>query len=94
MEIKILGTGCSKCKALEEATRKAVTEMNLDVQITKIEDITEILNYGIMTTPALVVDGKVVLKGRVASVEEIKKIFTSRILLRKSSYYWLVHVLP
>ena len=74
MDIKILGTGCSKCKALEEATRKAVAEMNVDAQITKIEDITEILNYGIMTTPALVIDGKIVRKGRVASVEEIKKI--------------------
>jgi small redox-active disulfide protein 2 len=74
MDIKILGTGCSKCKALEEATRKAVAEMNVDAQITKIEDITEILNYGIMTTPALVIDEKIVLKGRVASVEEIKKI--------------------
>ncbi|MDD4256984.1 MAG: thioredoxin family protein [Bacteroidales bacterium] len=74
MDIKILGTGCSKCKALEEATRKAVAEMNVDAQITKIEDITEILNYGIMTTPALVIDGKIVLKGRVATVEEIKKI--------------------
>ena len=74
MDIKILGTGCSKCKALEEATRKAVAEMNVDAQITKIEDITEILNYGIMTSPALVIDGKIVLKGRVASVEEIKKI--------------------
>lgn len=74
MDIKILGTGCSKCKALEEATRKAVAEMNVDAQITKIEDITEILNYGIMTTPALVIDGRIVLKGRVATVEEIKKI--------------------
>ena len=74
MDVKILGTGCSKCKALEEATRKAVAEMNVDAQITKIEDITEILNFGIMTTPALVIDGKIVLKGRVATVEEIKKI--------------------
>ncbi|HRW95110.1 MAG TPA: thioredoxin family protein [Bacteroidales bacterium] len=73
MEIKILGTGCPSCKALEEATRKAVTEMEIDAQITKVEDMAEILNYGIMTTPALVVDGKIVLKGRVASVEEIKK---------------------
>ncbi len=73
MEIKILGTGCPSCKALEEATRKAVTEMELDARITKVEDMAEILNYGIMTTPALVVDGKIVLKGRVASVEEIKK---------------------
>ena len=74
MEIKILGTGCPSCKALEEAARKAVMEMNLDAQIIKVEDMAEILNFGIMTTPALVVDGKIALKGRVASVEEIKKL--------------------
>jgi small redox-active disulfide protein 2 len=74
MEIKILGTGCPSCKALEEAARKAVTEMEIDAHITKVEDMAEILNYGIMTTPALVVNGKIVLKGRVASVEEIKKL--------------------
>ncbi|MDD4064768.1 MAG: thioredoxin family protein [Bacteroidales bacterium] len=74
MEIKVLGTGCPSCKALEEAVRKAVMEMNLEAKIIKVEDMAEILNYGIMTTPALVVDGKIVLKGRVASVEEIKKI--------------------
>jgi len=74
MEIKILGTGCPSCKALEEAVRKAVMEMNLDAQIIKVEDMAEILNFGIMTTPALVVDGKIALKGRVASVEEIKKL--------------------
>ena len=74
MEIKVLGTGCPSCKALEEATRKAVTEMEIDAHITKVEDMAEILNYGIMTTPALVVDGRIVLKGRVASVKEIKKI--------------------
>ncbi len=73
MEIKILGTGCPSCRALEEAAGKAVKEMELDAHITKVEDMAEILNYGIMTTPALVVDGKIVLKGRVASVEEIKK---------------------
>ncbi len=74
MEIKVLGTGCPSCKTLEEAVRKAVMEMNLEAKIAKVEDMAEILNYGIMTTPALVVDGKIVLKGRVASVEEIKKI--------------------
>lgn len=74
MEIKVLGTGCPSCKALEEAVRKAVMEMNLEAKIIKVEDMAEILNYGIMTTPALVVDGKIVLKGRVASVEEIKKL--------------------
>ncbi len=74
MEIKVLGTGCPSCKALEEAVRKAVMEMNLEAKIIKVEDMAEILNYGIMTTPALVVDGKIVLKGRLASVEEIKKL--------------------
>ena len=69
-----MGTGCPSCKALEEAVRKAVMEMNLEAKIIKVEDMAEILNYGIMTTPALVVDGKIVLKGRVASVEEIKKL--------------------
>ena len=74
MEIKILGTGCPSCRALEDAAGKAVKEMELDAHITKVEDMAEILNYGIMTTPALVVDDKIVLKGRVASVEEIKKL--------------------
>ena len=74
MEIKILGTGCPSCRALEDSAGKAVKEMELDAHITKVEDMAEILNYGIMTTPALVVDGKIVLKGRVASVEEIKKL--------------------
>ena len=73
MEIKILGSGCPKCKKLEQSASKAVEELGLDATITKVEDIMEIMNYGIATTPAMVVDGKVVLKGRTASVEEIKK---------------------
>lgn len=73
MEIKILGTGCPKCKKLEQSASKAVEELGLDATITKVEDIMEIMNYGIATTPAMVVDGKVVLKGRTASVEEVKK---------------------
>ncbi len=73
MEIKILGSGCPKCKKLEQSASKAVEELGLDATITKVEDIMEIMNYGIATTPAIVVDGKVVLKGRTASVEEVKK---------------------
>ncbi len=76
MEIKILGTGCAKCAALEKATREVVAELNLDANVAKVDDIMEIMTYGIMTTPALVVDGKVVVKGRVPSANEIKQFLT------------------
>lgn len=76
MEIKILGTGCTKCKNLEKTTRMAVEQMNLDANITKVEDIVEIMQSGVMTTPALVADGKVIVKGRVPSIEEIKSLLT------------------
>jgi small redox-active disulfide protein 2 len=74
MDIKILGTGCPKCKALDKLIRDVVSENKIDATITKVEDIMEILKYNIMSTPALVVDGKVVVKGRVPSAEEIKQI--------------------
>jgi small redox-active disulfide protein 2 len=76
MEIKILGTGCAKCKSLERVTREVVDEMNLDATVTKVEDIVEIMAFGVMTTPALVVDGKVLVKGRVPSNTEIKQFLT------------------
>lgn len=76
MEIKILGTGCPKCKTLEKLTQDVVTKNGIDATITKVEDIIEILKYNIMTTPALVIDGKVVVKGRVPSAEEIKQMLT------------------
>jgi len=73
MEIRILGTGCSKCKTLEELTREVVEQNGIDASITKVEDIMEIMKYGVMSTPALVVNGEVVIKGRVPSAEEIKQ---------------------
>ena len=76
MEIKILGTGCPKCKALEKVTRDVVAEIGLDANVTKVEDIMDIMKYGVMTTPALVVDGKVVMKGHVPSKEEVKQLLT------------------
>ena len=76
MEIKILGTGCSKCKTLEKLTRDVVSKNGIDATITKVDDIMEIMKYSIMTTPALVIDGKVVVKGRVPSAEEIKQLLT------------------
>ncbi len=77
MEIKILGTGCSKCKTLEDITRKVVKDNGFDANITKVEDIVEIMKFNIMTTPALVVNGKVVSKGRIPSVDEIKQFLTN-----------------
>jgi len=74
MKIKILGTGCSNCKNLEKATLNALAEMNLAAEVEKVEDIQKIMAYGIMRTPALVIDEKVILNGRVPSVSELKEI--------------------
>ena len=71
MKIEILGTGCSKCKTLEEATKQAVAQSGLFAQIEKVEDIMKIMEYGVMSTPALVIDGKVLSTGKVLSVTEI-----------------------
>ena len=76
MEIKILGTGCAKCKALEKATKEAVEKTGLNATITKVEDIVEIMQFGVMTTPVLVVDGEIKVKGKVPSVEELSKLLT------------------
>ncbi len=76
MEIKILGTGCAKCKNLEKLTREAVEKSGVDAQVTKVEDIMDIMSYGILATPALVIDGKVVVKGRVPSLDEIIKLIS------------------
>jgi len=76
MEIKILGTGCSNCKNLEKATREAVAELNLDATVVKEEDIVKIMSYGIMRTPALVLDEKVLFYGRVPSVSELKEMLS------------------
>ncbi len=71
MKIEILGTGCSKCKALEEATKQAVAQSGKFAQIEKVEDIMKIMEYGVMSTPGLVIDGKVVSTGKLLSVPEI-----------------------
>jgi small redox-active disulfide protein 2 len=76
MEIKILGTGCPKCKALEKMTREAVTEMGIPAEIRKEEDIIKIMSYGIMNTPGLVINGKVVMSGRLPSSVEIKDLIS------------------
>jgi len=74
MEIIILGTGCPKCKTLEKLTRDTVQELSITASVSKEEDIVKIMNYGIMHTPGLVINGKVVLSGRVPTSKEIKEI--------------------
>jgi small redox-active disulfide protein 2 len=74
MEIKILGTGCPKCKTLEKLAREVVEKERIQADVTKVEDIMAIMNYGVMSTPALVVNEKVEIKGRVPSYEEIKQV--------------------
>jgi small redox-active disulfide protein 2 len=78
MEIKILGTGCANCKNLEKAAREAVAELNLEASVVKEEDIVKIMSYGVMRTPALVLDEKVLFYGRVPSVSEIKEILIKK----------------
>ena len=74
MKIEILGTGCSKCKTLEEVTKQAVAKIGGFHEIKKVEDIVEIMNYGVMSTPALLVDGMVKSSGKVLSVDEVIKL--------------------
>ena len=71
MKIEILGTGCSKCKALEETVKKAVAQIGGFHEVKKVEDIVEIMNYGVMSTPALVIDGVVKSTGKLLNVEDI-----------------------
>jgi small redox-active disulfide protein 2 len=76
MDIKVLGTGCAKCKTLEKVTREAAEELSLNATIEKVEDIQKIMEYGIMQTPGLVINGKVVLSGQVPKIKELKNILT------------------
>ena len=75
-KVEVLGTGCAKCNRLEANVREALKTSNLDVKIVKVEDIGEIMERGVMMTPALVVDGVVKVTGRVPDVDELKKILS------------------
>lgn len=72
-EILILGPGCAKCEKLFQNVQQAVNELNIECNIKKITDINQIISYGIMMTPGLVIDGKVVSSGRVINVQEIQE---------------------
>ncbi|MBC7246724.1 MAG: TM0996/MTH895 family glutaredoxin-like protein [Actinobacteria bacterium] len=72
MEIKVLGPGCKKCKATKEAIREVVEELGLDARVDEVTEMSEIMKYNVLTTPGVVVDGKVVCKGKVPSKKEIE----------------------
>lgn len=76
MIVKILGSGCSKCNALEQATIEALKELGQEAKVEHVTDFADIATYGVMQTPALVVDEKVVSYGRVLSKEEVKKLLS------------------
>jgi len=73
MEIKVLGTGCPKCRKVYANAQRAIADLGINVKLEKVEDIDEILRYGVMMTPAVVINGRVRASGRIASVEELKK---------------------
>lgn len=76
MRIQVLGTGCPKCKKLEEMATEAAEELNLDYSIEKVSQINEIIAMGVMSTPALAVDGRVVLSGRLPVKDELKEMLS------------------
>jgi len=78
MKIEILGSGCTKCKATEKVVRRVVDELGSEVEIVKIEDLQEIVNRGVMMTPAVIIDGEVKIVGHVPNDDEIKKLLQKR----------------
>ncbi|MEM2870113.1 MAG: thioredoxin family protein [Thermoplasmata archaeon] len=73
MKIEVLGTGCAKCRRLEENVRRALSEAGVQAEVVKVEDLDQIIGRGVMMTPALIIDGEQKAVGRVPGVEEIKK---------------------
>jgi small redox-active disulfide protein 2 len=76
MKIEILGMGCARCKQLTANAEKAVKDSGVQAEVVKVEDMAQIVNYGIMTTPAVVIDGEVKAAGKVLSVDEIRKLIS------------------
>jgi small redox-active disulfide protein 2 len=77
MEVAILGPGCARCRATEKAVREALREMGKEATVVKVEDIKEMIRYGISMTPAVAIDGTIRLAGKVPSVEEVKVLLST-----------------
>ena len=73
MKVQILGTGCPKCRKVAEVAEKAVAELGVETEIVKVTDINDIMNFGVMMTPALAIDGDVKISGKVPSLDDVKK---------------------
>ncbi len=73
MEIKVLGTGCSKCRAVEKEVREVLAELGIDAEVEEVKDMSRILQYKVMITPGLVIDGEVVSSGHVPSKDAVRK---------------------
>jgi len=78
MKIEVLGPGCPKCMSTEQNVRKALTELAVQAEVEKVTDIQEIVRKGVMSTPALVIDGSLVLQGRIPTVEQLKELIRAR----------------
>ncbi len=74
MKVQILGTGCPKCKKLAELTDQAAKELGIELEIEKVTEVAKIMDFGVMSTPALAIDGKVVLAGHVPAYEKVKEV--------------------
>jgi small redox-active disulfide protein 2 len=72
-KIQILGTGCAKCKKLAERAEKAASELDIQYELEKVTDLNKIMNFGVMVTPALVVDGEIQIAGKVPKTDDIKR---------------------
>lgn len=77
MTIKVLGAGCMNCKTLEQRTVEALKKLNLEASVEKVTDFQQIASYGILRTPGLVVENKVIIQGRVPTVEQLQELLTS-----------------
>ena len=71
-DVKVLGSGCARCQALERSAKEALAELGVDTKVDHVTDFAQIASYGVMSTPALVIDGKVVSSGRILSKEQVK----------------------
>jgi small redox-active disulfide protein 2 len=78
MKIQVLGTGCPKCKKTYENTEQALKDLGVCADLEKVEDLKAIMNFGVMVTPALAIDGEVRLAGKIPSVDEVKKIISEK----------------
>jgi small redox-active disulfide protein 2 len=79
MIIKVLGTGCAKCSTLERQTQRAIEKLQIDAQLEKVEDIVEIMNAGVMQTPALMINDEVVMTGKVPKVKVIEELISQKL---------------